>query len=147
MTCLITPFKQLVSKLVARFRKCDPENPAISNNKYENARMSYTRLQALEGAGYRQCYMEKLRETSDAPTTESKERWFGEANAEPVTTVEAEAEKQRQKLVQAQHKMSYTRLQALVQQLPPDERLMNEEEARRLGGVAMPGDDSKPRAS
>jgi hypothetical protein len=148
MACLITPLKDLVSRLISRFRRVPKGQEQVVEPEYEDARMSYTRLQALEGPGYRQCYLEKLREDAETPPDESKERWFSEPQAVPIATVEAEAEKRRLKLMQAQHKMSYTRLEALVQQLTPEQRLHNDEESLRLGGKKFSPDldkDAKAR--
>lgn len=119
---------------------------SVENSRYQNARMSHNRLQSLEGQGYRQCYMEKLRAVSDANDAENKERWFGEPAAEAPIGAEAEAEKRRMKLAQAQHRMSHTRLEALVQTLTPEQLILNEQEARRLGGpglnISMPPEES-----
>lgn len=59
----------------------NPEPPptAVREKKFDGARMSENRLQALDGTGYRQCYMEKLRQVaSDSEPAESnREYWFG----------------------------------------------------------------------
>lgn len=51
----------------------------VKEKKFDGARMSENRLQALDGAGYRQCYMDKLRQVaSDSEPAESnREYWFG----------------------------------------------------------------------
>lgn len=139
MTIGATGIKDLVQKLFGRFLK--PNAPVVTEGEkpYEDARMSYTRLQALEGPGYRQCYMEKLREADNSHDAESKERWFSEPSPEPIDPVDEQLSKRKkQRILQAQQRMSYTRLQALAQQMPPEQRLLNDEEARRLGGVKMP---------
>jgi hypothetical protein len=53
--------------------------PATKDKKFDGARMSENRLQALDGTGYRQCYMEKIRQVaSDSEPAESnREYWFG----------------------------------------------------------------------
>jgi hypothetical protein len=52
---------------------------ATKDKKFDGARMSENRLQALDGTGYRQCYMEKIRQVaSDSEPAESnREYWFG----------------------------------------------------------------------
>lgn len=53
-----------------------------TDKKFDGARMSENRLQALDGTGYRQCYMEKIRQVaSDSEPAESnREYWFGREN-------------------------------------------------------------------
>jgi hypothetical protein len=134
----VKSIKTFFLELLYRVRKRTEDPDDIGSADYQTARMSHNRLQALEGQGYRQCYLEKLREVSDANVTESKERWFGEGAAEtPPITAQSEAEKRKLKLAQAQHRMSHTRLQALVQTMSAEQLILNEEEARRLGGPGL----------
>lgn len=139
MTLGSTGIKDFVQKLFSRFLKNGAAEPAAQVKPYEDARMSYTRLQALEGPGYRQSYMEKLRQADNSHDAESKERWFGEPSPEAIDAANEElSNRKKQRIAAAQQRMSYTRLQALVQQMPPEQRLLNEEEARRLGGINVP---------
>ena len=95
-----TTLKNLICNLVAKVTRkpvCNNEpepnlqpgsNPeavkngpsaATKDKKFDGARMSENRLQALDGTGYRQCYMEKIRQVaSDSEPAESnREYWFG----------------------------------------------------------------------
>jgi hypothetical protein len=56
-----------------------PTSTTVKEKKFDGARMSENRLQALDGAGNRQCYMEKLRQVaSDSESPEAnREYWFG----------------------------------------------------------------------
>jgi hypothetical protein len=92
--------------------------------------------------------MEKLREVSDNTNDDdAKERWFSDQPrpAEQVNPVEAElAAKRRQRIIAAQNRMSYTRLQALVQNMSPEERILNQVDEKRLGGMDInAGQDDK----
>jgi len=52
---------------------------ATKDKKFDGARMSENRLQALDGTGYRQCYMEKIRQVAgdSEPAESNREYWFG----------------------------------------------------------------------
>lgn len=54
-----------------------------SKEKISSARMTNNRMQALDGQGYRECYMEKIKEVAQSEASSSaKEYWFGDENKE-----------------------------------------------------------------
>ena len=90
-----------------------------------SARMSYNRLQALDGAGYRECYLEKIRSVSrenEGPNS-NRDYWFGETVRPPVSgQTEQSASGQADAIptcgirqtIPSQARITNTRLQAYV---------------------------------
>jgi hypothetical protein len=132
----IKTIKEWFAKLLSSRRQAPTTQVSSAKElRIVNAGMSDTRLQALEGQGYRQCYMEKLREVATTPEPETQERWFSDNPSEPANTIEVEVKKRQTRIKQAQARMSHTRLQALVQQMSPEELELNDSEATRLSGT------------
>ncbi len=78
---------KLTSKVTASIHKSKGSPGKSSTNKnevkeavpFEGSRMTHNRLQSLDGSGYRQCYMDKIRQVaSDSePPEANREYWFG----------------------------------------------------------------------
>jgi hypothetical protein len=108
-----------------------PAGAKAEENGFHSARMTHNRMQALDGAGYRQCYMDKLREVaseSEKPEA-NREYWFGKeelqvpeskAGAEKATTSQTKLPKIRD-VIPSQSRITYNRLQAYVETLPKPE--------------------------
>lgn len=108
-----------------------PASAEADEKGFDSARMTHNRMQALGGAGYRQCYMDKLREVAsegDKPEA-NREYWFGKeelqvpearAGAEKATTSQTKLPKIRE-VIPSQARVTSTRLQAYVETLPKPE--------------------------
>jgi hypothetical protein len=107
-----------------------PSSAEAEATGFDSARMTHNRMQALGGAGYRQCYMDKLREVAsegDKPEA-NREYWFGKEEvqvpesrgAEKATTSHTKLPKIRD-VIPSQARITSTRLQAYVETLPKPE--------------------------
>lgn len=110
-----------------RFRNvAEEERRAKEKESHPSSHMTYNRLQALDGHGYRQCYMEKIREVASEVEQEEphkKEYWFG------VPETNAKSSQQDMKgLPLTSARVTNTRLNALVQSI-------NEREKAERSGV------------
>lgn len=135
--------KARFAEFVGRFRKSSDSGSegklsARSTDKSEgedrsfpSARMTHNRMQALDGVGYRQCYMDKLREVaseSEKPEA-SRDYWFGRdeagpENKEPDKVKQTTSGRHRtlRDVIPSKARVTSTRLQAYVETLPkPDE--------------------------
>ena len=134
-------WSQLAARISYFFRKLirQPKNvagevsdaPKEVDRDFESARMTNNRLQALDGAGYRQCYMEKLREVAnDAEKPEAnREYWFGKEEVPPLDGKSAKNDgsisssklPRIRETIPSQARITTTRLQAYVESLPKPE--------------------------
>lgn len=107
-----------------------PSSAEAEAKGFDSARMTHNRMQSLGGAGYRQCYMDKLREVAsegDKPEA-NREYWFGKeelqveakTGAEKATTSHTKLPKIRN-VIPSQARITSTRLQAYVETLPKPE--------------------------
>ncbi|MBU6455588.1 MAG: hypothetical protein KGS72_27700 [Cyanobacteria bacterium REEB67] len=119
----VTGTLQRVSEIDAR--------AGLSDGNFDDVRMSHQRLQALDGMGYRACYMEKLRQVaSESDCDESnREHWFGKNGAQPndetmQTQVEQSESKTRAKRQNPRilniTNVTSSRLQAYIESLPKE---------------------------
>ena len=123
---------QTVTRVLIQF---SPEEQAAKKyERFHTARMSHTRLKALEGTRDRQSYMDKLRE--DAAHTVSAVRWSKDSEAESPESPEEAEEKRKRQLWRAVQRQSQARLQAWVATLSPEEIESNEREGKRLEGAS-----------
>ena len=124
-----------VQKLIVRstLQLLPTEEGSCIYDSYHNARMSYTRLKALEGIGHRQCYMDKLRNEA-APRT-GTDRWSRFAERQTIENpVLADERRRRERFYRAQQRQSLNRLEALVSRMSPEQFAANEQEGKRLQG-------------
>jgi hypothetical protein len=126
ISSLFCRIKQCWSGLTGKFqKKVPPPAPKVEEERVAAAKMTNNRLAALDGQGYRQCYMDKLREVaSGAEANEAnKEYWFG---ADEMSQAKEGASVQKRSsdrhAVLKASRITNTRLQALAQSMSDRER-------------------------
>lgn len=85
--------------------------------------MTHNRLQALEGMGYRECYMEKIKEVGKEQEVleANRERWFppsGGVGSESSTENPALAPRKRESTSMSRARITNHRLKAYEDSLP-----------------------------
>lgn len=88
-----------------------------------SARMTHNRLQALEGMGYRECYMEKIKEVGKEQEVleANRERWFppsGGVSSESSSEHTALAPRKRESTSMSRARITNHRLRAYEESLP-----------------------------
>lgn len=125
-TALFGFLRARLSPLFDRFRNLEEEErKAKERERHPSSHMTYNRLQALDGRGYRQCYMEKIREVASEVEQEEphkKQYWFGVPDAKAKSS-----QTDAKGLPLTSARVTNTRLNALVQSIH------EKEEAERSG--------------